>query len=105
MKANMVMWGLFMSASMRAAVHLGPTYLENMAVFKDMQVEEFTNLFSITQRLLLETSEEIKNVMANGSIDPSWLKANKDLTSTRNQVDKGRSLRARRLSVTFGKNK
>ena len=51
MNTNILIWGLFMSSSMRAAIHLGQTDTENMAVFKNMRVEEIQNVFKITQRL------------------------------------------------------
>ena len=63
-----------MSSSLRAAIHLGQIYAENMAVFKNMHVEEIQNLFSITQRLVLENSEEVLNVKAIDSSDPSWMR-------------------------------
>ena len=73
-KTNILIWGLFMSASMRAAVHLRQNYTEIMAVFKNVFVEEIMYLFSITQRLVLENSEEIVNVKVIDSNDPSWIK-------------------------------
>ena len=38
-----------MSASIRAAIHLGQKYTDKMAAFKNVYVEETKNLFSITQ--------------------------------------------------------
>ena len=45
-----------------------------MAVFKNMQFDEIKNVFSITQRLVLENVEEMKNVRVIDSSDPSRVK-------------------------------
>ena len=63
-----------MSSSVRAAIHLGQTYTENMAVVRNVYVEEIKNVFGITQRLVLGNSEEILNVRVIESQDPSWIK-------------------------------
>ena len=60
MKTNVLMWGLFMSSSMKAAVHLGPMYTENLVVYKNTNFEEIQNLFGVTHNLISE-SEEILN--------------------------------------------
>ena len=73
-KTNMVIWGLIIAASTRAAVYLGQNYTETMAVFQNMQIDEIMNLFSITQRLVLENVEEMKNVRVIDSSDPSRVK-------------------------------
>ena len=59
---------------MRAGIHLGQHYIQNMAVFKNMHVEESKNVSSITLRLVLENSEEIMNARVIDSSDPSWAK-------------------------------
>ena len=51
-----------MSSSMKAAIHLGPNYTENLEVYKNSNFEEIQNLFNITQKLVLEHSEGILNV-------------------------------------------
>ena len=52
-----------MSSSMKAAIHLGPNYLENLEVYKNTNFEENQTVFSVTQKLILEHSEEILNVI------------------------------------------
>ena len=64
----------FMPDSMRAAIHLGQNNTENVAVFKNVHVEEIKNLFSITKVLVLGHSEEILDVQVTDSKDPSWKK-------------------------------
>ena len=64
--------GMFMSSSMKAAIHLGPNYLANLEVFKNPNFEEIQILFNITQKLILQHSEEILNVRTIDSTSPSW---------------------------------
>ena len=40
MKTNVLMWRLFMSSSMKASIHLGPKYTENLEVYKNTDFEE-----------------------------------------------------------------
>ena len=51
-----------MSSSMKAAIHLGPHYTQNLEVYTNTNFEKIQNLFNITQKLALEHSEEILNV-------------------------------------------
>ena len=70
----MVIWGSFMSAPTRAAFYLLQYYTDTMAVFQNMLFDEIVNLFSITQRLVLESVEEMKNVRVIDTSDPSRVK-------------------------------
>ena len=47
-KTNVLIWGIFMSSSMKAAIHLGPNYLANLEVYKNTNFEEIQTLFNIT---------------------------------------------------------
>ena len=51
-----------MSSSMKAAIHLGPDYLQKSEVYKNTSFEEIQSLFNITLKLILEHSGEILNV-------------------------------------------
>ena len=51
---------------MKASVHLGPNYNENLEVHRSTTFEELKNLFDITQRLILEHEAEILNVSTLG---------------------------------------
>ena len=53
---------MFMSSSMKAAIHLGPNYLTNSEIYKNTNFEEIESLFNITQKFIMEHSEEILNV-------------------------------------------
>ena len=47
-KTTTWIWGMLMSASVKAAIHVGPDYTENLEIYK----KNFRNLFDITQKLL-----------------------------------------------------
>ena len=72
LKTNAFIWGSFMSSSMKAAIHLGPNYLETSEVYKNTYFEEIQSLFNVTQKLILEHSEETLNVKTIESTYPSW---------------------------------
>ena len=61
-----------MSSSMKAAIHLEPNCLANLEVYKNTNFEEIQSLFNITQKLMLEHSEEILNVNTIHCTSPSW---------------------------------
>ena len=48
-----------MSSSMKAAIHLGPNYLTNSEIYENTKFEEVESLFNVTQKLVMELSEEI----------------------------------------------
>ena len=53
MKTDLMMWGgSFMSSSMKAVIHLRQNYTENMAAFKNTDIEESQDLLRITHRLV-----------------------------------------------------
>ena len=43
MNTNLLIWGLCMATTMKAAVHLGPNYTENMKICKNANLEEIQN--------------------------------------------------------------
>ena len=49
LKANVLIWKLFMSTKMKASVHLGPNYNEILKVYRNTDFEELNNLFDITR--------------------------------------------------------
>ena len=61
-QTNVLIWRMFMSSSMTAAIHLGPKYLTSSEFYKNTRFEEIESLFNITQKLIMEHSEEILNV-------------------------------------------
>ena len=56
---NGLIWGIFMSATMKASVHLGLDYNKNLFITKLTDFEELTTFFDITQKLILEQKREI----------------------------------------------
>ena len=75
LKTNVLIWRMFMSSSMKAAIHLGPNCLANLEVYKNTNFEDIQSLFNITQKLTLEHSEEILNVNTIHSTSPSWTRS------------------------------
>ena len=68
LKTNVLIWGFFMSTTMKAAIHLGPHYVENLEVYRNTIFEELQNLFHITQKLVLHHQGEILNVKTIGHL-------------------------------------
>ena len=64
-----------MAFSLKAAIHLGPNYLANLEVYKNTNFEEIESLFNVTQKLILEHSEEILIVNAVDSAPLSWTRS------------------------------
>ena len=56
---NAMIWGIFMSATMNAAVHLGQGHQENLRTTKNTDFEEAEPLCDISQKLILNQSEEL----------------------------------------------
>ena len=75
MNTNVLMWGLFISSSMKAAIHLGPKYTDNLVVYKNMNFQEIQNFFCVTHKLISDHSEEILNVKSVESANPSWTRS------------------------------
>ena len=67
-------WRMFMTSSMKAAIHLGQDFLENSEIYKNTKFENIENVFNITQKLLKEHSEEILNVKPLDH-SPSWTRS------------------------------
>ena len=59
-KTNIMIWRMFMSASMKAAIHMGPDCTEILYVWKNTIFEELQNLFDITQKMVHKQGEILK---------------------------------------------
>ena len=66
---------MFMSLSMKATIHLGPNHLTNVKTYTNTNFEEFESLFKITQKLIMEHSEEILDVNWLEGSCPSWTRS------------------------------
>ena len=74
-KNNVLAWELFMTSSMKAAIYLGPDFLDNSEIYKNTRFEKIENAFNITQKLIKEHSEEILNVKTLDYQSPSWTRS------------------------------
>ena len=94
-KTNLLIWCMFMSASMKAAIHVGPDFTEILEVYKNTNIEELQSLFDITQKLVHKRGE-ILNVKMIECASPSW---------TRSSLahDQGKSTVLFRFSLMLGK--
>ena len=54
---------------------LRPNYLSNSEIYKNTKFEEIESLFNITQKLVMEHSEEILNVKWLEYSSPSWTRS------------------------------
>ena len=64
LKINVLILRLFMSTTMKASVHLGPNYNQNLKGYRNTNFEDLKTLFDITQRSILHHADEILNVSA-----------------------------------------
>ena len=55
-KTNGITWGLFVSTTMKSAVHLGREYQHILTARRNTNFEEIKTLFDITLRLIVENS-------------------------------------------------
>ena len=54
---NAAMWGIFMSVTLQAAVHLGKDYTENLLSTKNQPKKSLRQLFQVTERLITNHTE------------------------------------------------
>ena len=61
-KVHVWKWGSFMSTTMKAAIHLGEDYNENLVTCRNTNFNALKTLFDIRQKLIMNQKYEIKNV-------------------------------------------
>ena len=71
-----------MLTTMKAAIHLGPNYIDNLEVYKNTNFEELQQLFDIPQKLILDYRDGIRNATTIDWTAPSWTRS----TLTHDQV-------------------
>ena len=54
---NTAIWGIFMSVTLQAAVHLGENYKENLRSTKNQPKKSLRQSFQVTQRLITDETE------------------------------------------------
>ena len=74
-KTNVIIWGLFLTSSMIAAIHFWPNYVSNSEIYKNTKFENIENVFNITQKLIQEHSEEILNAKCLEYSSLSWARS------------------------------
>ena len=47
-KTSVLIWGMFMTSSMKAAIHFGPNYVSNSEIYKNTKFEDIDSVFNIT---------------------------------------------------------
>ena len=101
-KTNVLIWGLVMSTTMKALVHLGPNYNENLVGCKNTNFKELRALFDITHRLIWEPSIEILNVCTMILRFTPWMRSTFVLPPS-NQMGASKNTRLLRFSFMSGK--
>ena len=71
-KNNIMMWGLLVSSTMKAAIHLGLNYEKNIKILKCRNSENVGNLFTLTEILVTESSTEILSVSTIDCRSSCW---------------------------------
>ena len=66
---NVLIWGLFMSTTMKSAVHPCREYQQNLIACRNTNFEDLKTLFDVTLRLIVEHSLEIQNLSS------PWMRA------------------------------
>ena len=74
-KVNVLIWVLFMSPTMKAAIHLGENYNENLFTYKNTNFKALKTLFDITQKLILNQKHEIRHVSTIDWQFTRWMKS------------------------------
>ena len=60
---------------MKAAIHMGPEYTENLEIYKNTNFEELQNLFDITQKLVFYKQGRILIVKIIECTSLSWTRS------------------------------
>ena len=63
-KTNILIWGCFLSTTMKSSVHLGLQSQENLVAHRNTNFEWLKTFFDVTLKLIVEQSLEILNVFA-----------------------------------------
>ena len=71
-KHNIMMWGLFVSSTMKAAIHLGLNYEKNIEILKYRNFEKVGNLFTLTEILVTENCSQILSVSTIDCRSSCW---------------------------------
>ena len=75
LKTNVLIWGLFMSTTMKSAVRFGREYQQNWIACRNTNFEEIKTLFDITLRLIVDNSSEILNLSTTINDFSPWMRS------------------------------
>ena len=70
-KVHISIWTLFTASSMKAALHMDPSYATDLEVLTNSDLENIESLFNITN-MMIGGNSEIKNVFSMGAASPLW---------------------------------
>ena len=88
---------MFISATKKAAVHLGPDYEENLRTTKNTDVQQVKTLFDISQSLILDHRSEIYGISTIEWNTTPWIA--RGMPSSRHDHDReGGTRRERRTN-------
>ena len=74
LKTNVLIWGLFMSTTMKSATHLGMEYDQNLIACQNTNFEGIKTLFDLSLRLIAENLFEILNLSTVKCDFSPWMK-------------------------------
>ena len=67
--------GIFMSTTMKAAIHLGENYKVNLFAYRNTNFDALKTWFDITQKLILDQNHEILNVTTIKWQSTPWMRS------------------------------
>ena len=74
-KTNVLVWRMLITSSMKAAIHLRPNNVSNSEIYKNIAFEDIESVFNITQKLVMEHSEEILHLKCLEYSSLSWTRS------------------------------
>ena len=57
LQVNTALWGIFMSVTLQAAVHLGTDYTENLRSTNNQSKKSLKQFFQVTERLITDQTQ------------------------------------------------
>ena len=73
-KMHISIWTLFTASSMKAALHMDPSYATNLEVLTNSDSENIESLFNISN-MMIGGNSEIRHVFSMGAASPLWEKS------------------------------
>ena len=74
LKTNAMIWELFMSTTMKSAIHLGLEYDQNLIACQNTNFEGIKTLFVTSLRLIAENSFEVLNLPTTTYDFSPWMR-------------------------------